>query len=60
MMLGVRRAGVTDTLKQLKEDGAIILRRGMIFISNRPALEGIAGDAYGAPEEEYRRLIGGW
>jgi hypothetical protein len=47
-------------LKQLKEDGAIILRRGMIFISNRPALEGIAGDAYGAPEEEYRRLIGGW
>jgi CRP-like cAMP-binding protein len=60
IMLGVRRAGVTETLKQLKADGAIGVRRGMILILSRPDLEGIAGDAYGAPEAEYRRLIGSW
>jgi CRP-like cAMP-binding protein len=60
MMLGVRRAGVTDTLKHLKADGAIDVRRGKILILCRPDLEGIAGDAYGAPEAEYRRLIGSW
>lgn len=60
MMLGVRRAGVTETLKQLEVDGAITARRGIVSVVSRRSLEAIAGGAYGAPEAEYRRLIGRW
>jgi CRP-like cAMP-binding protein len=58
MMLAVRRAGVTDNLKQMQTGGAIITRRGTISILDRCRLEAIAGKGYGAPEAEYRRLIG--
>jgi CRP-like cAMP-binding protein len=58
MMLGVRRAGVTVMLKQLESDGAIMSRRGIVSVVSRNGLEAIAGDAYGAPEAEYHRLIG--
>jgi hypothetical protein len=55
MMLAVRRAGVTDNLKQMQADGAISTRRGTISVLDRRRLEGIAGHGYGAPEAEYRR-----
>jgi hypothetical protein len=58
MMLAVRRAGVTDNLKQMQTGGAITTRRGTISILDRRRLEAIAGHGYGAPEAEYRRLIG--
>jgi CRP-like cAMP-binding protein len=58
MMLAVRRAGVTDNLKQMQTDGAITTRRGTISVLDRSRLEVIAGHGYGAPEAEYRRLIG--
>lgn len=32
--------------------------RGRVIIQDREKLEDIAGDAYGGPEAEYRRLIG--
>lgn len=58
MMLGVRRAGVTVTLHKLEESGAVRSERGCVTVIDRTALEDIAGEAYGTPEAEYRRLVG--
>lgn len=58
MMLGVRRAGVTDTLHILEGRGLILARRASITIRSRAKLERLAGASYGLPESEYRRLIG--
>ncbi len=57
LMLGVRRAGVTDQLHILEGLHAIKATRGHIRIVNRAQLENIAGGCYGLPEAEYRRLI---
>jgi CRP-like cAMP-binding protein len=58
LMLAVRRAGVTEALKTLREQKLISYTRGHIEILNREKLEHVAGEAYGVPEAEYRRLIG--
>jgi CRP-like cAMP-binding protein len=58
LMLGVRRAGVTETLHVLRERGLISYGRGQIAVRDRKGLERAAGEAYGVPEAEYRRLIG--
>lgn len=58
MMLAVRRSGVTVTLHELQEMGAIRTSRGVITISDRSQLEEIAGEFYGQAEAEYQRLIG--
>jgi CRP-like cAMP-binding protein len=58
IMLGVRRAGVTQALHKLEGEGLIHARRGIITILDRRGLEKIAGAIYGAPEAEYKRLIG--
>jgi hypothetical protein len=57
-MLGVRRAGVTETLHDLKRRRLIQTKRGSVVVLDRAGLERMAGDYYGAPEQEYRRLIG--
>jgi hypothetical protein len=58
LMLGVRRAGVTTALHVL--EGGLMIRatRGLIVVRDRCKLEKVAGDSYGVPETEYRRLIG--
>jgi CRP-like cAMP-binding protein len=58
LMLAVRRAGVTDALNLLRQQGIIAYQRGQITIHDRKGMERIAGEAYGIPESEYRRLIG--
>ena len=58
LMLGVRRAGVTEALQSLKRRKLIGSGRNRIIVLNRKGLERIAGDSYGVPEKEYRRLIG--
>jgi CRP-like cAMP-binding protein len=58
IMLGVRRAGVTDALHALRKQELISYARGQITVKNRKGLERAAGKAYGIPEAEYRRLIG--
>jgi CRP-like cAMP-binding protein len=58
LMLGVRRSGVTEALHILGNQGLISHGRGQITVKNRKGLERAAGEAYGAPEAEYRRLIG--
>jgi CRP-like cAMP-binding protein len=58
LMLGVRRAGVTEALHALGERGLISHQRGEIVIQDRKGMRRAAGDAYGVAEAEYRRLIG--
>jgi CRP-like cAMP-binding protein len=57
-MLGVRRPGVTVTLKVLERQRLIQSRRGAIEIIDRKGLEKAANGAYGATETEFRRLFG--
>jgi CRP-like cAMP-binding protein len=57
LMLGVRRAGVTETLHVLTRQKLIAANRGQITILDRKGLERTAGDLYGTPEAEYRRLL---
>jgi hypothetical protein len=57
-MLGVRRPGVTEALHALGKRGLISFGRGQIAVKDRKGLERAAGEAYGTPEAEYRRLIG--
>ena len=58
LMLGVRRAGVTEALQTLRRQKLIDTGRNQIVVRNRKGLERKAGSSYGAPEKEYRRLIG--
>jgi len=57
LMLGVRRPSVTDALHKLEGKRAIRSERGLVIVLDRPLLEQIAGQAYGTPEAEYRRLF---
>jgi len=58
LMLGVRRAGVTDAVGSLQTAGFIATSRGQITILDRKGLEKRAGDSYGIPEANYRILVG--
>lgn len=58
LMLAVRRPSVTTALPTLEGNRFIRSERRCITIRDRKGLEEFAGDAYGRPEEEYRRLLG--
>jgi CRP-like cAMP-binding protein len=58
LMLGVRRAGVTEALHALERQRLIRSSRGEIIVRNRKGTERRAGGSYGIPEAEFRRLIG--
>jgi CRP-like cAMP-binding protein len=57
LMLASRRAGVTEAVKALKDQGFIAAARGEITLLDRKGLEKAAGKFYGVPEAEYRRLM---
>jgi CRP-like cAMP-binding protein len=59
LMLGARRAGVTNALAVFQARGILDVTRGCITIRNRRALEEAANGSYGVPEAEYDRLFGG-
>ncbi|MBY5357822.1 Crp/Fnr family transcriptional regulator [Rhizobium leguminosarum] len=59
LMLGIRRAGVTNELHILEGMHAIKSTRGNVRILDRDMLIEIAGGCYGVPEQEYDRLIEG-
>ncbi len=58
IMLGVRRAGVSEALDTLRTKRLIASGRAGIRVVNRKGLERHAAESYGIPESEYRRLIG--
>jgi CRP-like cAMP-binding protein len=49
LMLGVRRAGVTEALQTLRRQKLIDTGRNKIVVRNRKGLERKAGSSYGAP-----------
>jgi CRP-like cAMP-binding protein len=57
LMMGVRRAGVTEALHELGRLRLTKATRGEITILNRRGIEKVAGSYYGVPEAEYRRLV---
>jgi CRP-like cAMP-binding protein len=57
LMMGVRRAGVTEALHELVRLKLILARRSNITIIDRKGIAQLAGHFYGTPEAEYRRLL---
>ena len=57
LMLGVRRAGVTEALHSLESQKLIYTGTRKVAVRNRKGLERVAGTSYGTPETEFRRLI---
>lgn len=53
IMLGVRRASVTEVLQPLQQRGIIDCLRGKIQILNRPALEALTCECYQAVNDEF-------
>jgi CRP-like cAMP-binding protein len=58
IMLGVRRATVSDILQGLKERGFIDYTRGKITVLDRVGLESAACECYSATQAQYARLLG--
>ena len=58
IMIGVRRASVTEAIQILEDKQIISARRGAIQVLDRARLEASAAESYGVPEAEYRRIIG--
>lgn len=58
-MLGVQRTTVTAVARSLQEKGMIRYRRGVVDITDRPALQQLTCECYGVVRGHYRRLLGG-
>ncbi len=57
LMMGARRASVTEAIHAAARKGLVTHARATIVISDRAGLEASAGRYYGLPEREYRRLF---
>lgn len=58
-MLGIRRAGVTETAYRFREVGLIHYRRGHVTITDRAGLEAVSCECYPVLKREFARLVGG-
>lgn len=58
LMLGTRRAGVTEVLQPLQQRGLIKSDRGKTTIADRPGLEAASSECYATVQKEYQRLFG--
>lgn len=58
MMLGVRRAGVTEVLRILQEQNLVGCSRGKITIRDRQGLEALSCECYQIIKCEYQALLG--
>lgn len=57
-MLGVRRAGVSETVGKVEEEGLVRHSRGHIVVADRAGLERCACECYRIVRGEYERLLG--
>jgi Mn-dependent DtxR family transcriptional regulator len=58
MMLGVRRATVTEAAGALQRAGMIRYRRGLVSIVDRKRLEAASCECYQIVRAEFDRLLG--
>jgi CRP-like cAMP-binding protein len=58
IMLGVRRASVTEVLQPLHNEGLVRSSRGKIAVLNREGLEAASCECYRLVTDEYNRLLG--
>ena len=58
LMLGVRRASVTDVLQPLQERGWIQLNRGEIVVIDRTGLEACSCECYRVIKNQQQKLLG--
>ncbi len=58
MMLGVRRAGVTEVLQSLQQAGLIANQRGKITVIDRQGLEELCCECYRRTTKTYQQLLG--
>jgi CRP-like cAMP-binding protein len=57
IMLGVRRAGVTEAANEFQDIGCISYHRGHITILDRQGLEALTCECYEIVKKEYARLL---
>jgi CRP-like cAMP-binding protein len=58
LMLGARRASVTEALRPLQKDGLVRSNRGRITILDGGAMEARSCECYAVIKEEFDRLLG--
>jgi CRP-like cAMP-binding protein len=58
LMLGIRRAGVTEAAIILQTEGYISYRRGQVTILDREGMEDFACECYRIVKDEFQRLVG--
>ena len=58
VMLGVRRASVSEIASMLRHNGLIHYSRGAIKITDRRGLEASSCECYGKVKDEYERVLG--
>lgn len=58
VLLGVRRAGITQALNALAARQLIVAQRGAIGVIDRPGLAALTKGTYGLAESEYVRVTG--
>jgi CRP-like cAMP-binding protein len=59
IMLGTRRAGISEAAAKLQDDGVIRYRRGHVNILDRRMLEAASCECYLVVKKEFNRLLGG-
>jgi CRP-like cAMP-binding protein len=59
LMLGARRASVTEALRPLRKEGLVHSHRGVIKILDATGMEARACECYAVVRDEYDRLLGG-
>jgi CRP-like cAMP-binding protein len=58
VMLGSRRAGVSEAAGKLQDEGLIRYRRGHVSVLDRPGLEAKSCECYAVVQKEFARLLG--